>query len=252
MKGPTKVDLMLLIARVERSAVYQQALEHLLLGHHLFACYLTRRELRGESVEALQRAQERSSEDTRNVCAPPRHRPRETTVPHSLRFHAGPGPYSFIDLVHGPQVLSPANITGDFTVKRADGIFAYHLTVTVDDAAMDISLVVRGDDLLPATAAHLELQAALGLPTPRYAHIPLLLDTLGRPLAKRRGTLSLSELRAKGVTAERVVGLLAYSLGILPKPMHLSTAEFKAIFTLNKISKLPHRLSPPELSWLLY
>ena len=251
MKGPTKVDLMLLIARVSAAPCTSRRSSACFSGTTYSHAILPGANC-AVSPWRLYNALKNARPRIRGYCAAPRHRPKETTVPHSLRFHAGPGPYSFIDLVHGPQVLSPANITGDFTVKRADGIFAYHLTVTVDDAAMDISLVVRGDDLLPVTAAHLELQAALGLPTPRYAHIPLLLDTLGRPLAKRRGTLSLSELRAKGVTAERVVGLLAYSLGILPKPMRLSAAEFKAIFTLNKISKSPHRLSPPELSWLLY
>ncbi|WP_161882090.1 tRNA glutamyl-Q(34) synthetase GluQRS [Deinococcus alpinitundrae] len=102
---------------------------------------------------------------------------------------------------------------GDFVVRRGDGVYAYHLAVVVDDAAMGVTDVVRGADLLGSTPRQIALQRALGYLTPRYFHVPLMTDFNGERLAKRGGAPSLSNMREKGASAERLLSDLATSLG---------------------------------------
>ena len=83
---------------------------------------------------------------------------------------------------------------GDFIVRRSDGLFGYQLAVVVDDALSGVTEVVRGRDILSSTPRQIYLQRLLGLPTPRYVHIPLMLDDAGRRLAKRDGDLDLTTL----------------------------------------------------------
>jgi glutamyl-Q tRNA(Asp) synthetase len=99
---------------------------------------------------------------------------------------------------------------GDVILARRDIGTSYHLAVTVDDAAQEISLVVRGEDLAPATPIHVLLQRLLGLPTPAYHHHRLIRDTAGKRLAKRDDARALSLFRADGATPDdirRMVGL---------------------------------------------
>ncbi len=103
---------------------------------------------------------------------------------------------------------------GDIIARRSDGLFAYQLAVVVDDAADRVSDVVRGDDLLASTPRQVALQEMLGLPTPVYAHVPLVLGEDGARLAKRHGAVSLLELRERGARGAEVVGLLAALSGI--------------------------------------
>lgn len=102
---------------------------------------------------------------------------------------------------------------GDFVVRRSDGVYAYHLAVVVDDAAMRVTDVVRGADLLGSTPRQIALQRALGYPTPHYFHVPLMTDFGGERLAKRGGAPSLSNMRENGVPAGRLLSDLAASLG---------------------------------------
>jgi len=100
--------------------------------------------------------------------------------------------------------------TGDFVIKRADGIFAYQLAVVVDDAAQGVTQVVRGGDLLSSTPRQIALQRALDLPTPRYAHLPLVTNPYGSKLGKRDGALPLPTL-----DDQRVAETLAQAYAIL-------------------------------------
>ena len=109
---------------------------------------------------------------------------------------------SFDDRNLGPCGFDCQRDFGDFIVWRKDGLPAYELAVVVDDAAMGITEVVRGEDLLLSTARQLLLYAALGLHPPDFYHTPLLCDSSGQRLAKRHGALSLRELRAAGHTPQ--------------------------------------------------
>ena len=103
----------------------------------------------------------------------------------------------FEDRIHGPQKFQSDDI-GDFVIRRADGSVSFFLGNAVDDSAMGITLVLRGDDHLANTPRQLLLLEALGMPRPAYGHLPLVLAPSGTPLSKREGAASLTELRAQG------------------------------------------------------
>lgn len=114
---------------------------------------------------------------------------------------------SFVDLNLGDQRYAAGRDFGDFLVWRRDDVPAYQLAVVVDDAAMRITEVVRGADLLKSTARQIFLQRALRLPQPAYFHCELLRDSSGVRLAKRHDALSLRHLREQGMSPEAVLGL---------------------------------------------
>src|SRR5204862_7092511 len=104
----------------------------------------------------------------------------------------------FLDEIFGPQEFDPEAQVGDFALKRADGIHAYQLAVVVDDAAMGVTQVLRGADLLPSTARQILLYRALGVREPRWAHAPLVLGASGERLSKRDQAASLNALKTQG------------------------------------------------------
>jgi glutamyl-tRNA synthetase len=162
------------------------------------------------------------------------------------RFRASPGAIRFEDGIHGEQEVDVAAQVGDFVVARADGVPAYQLAVVVDDAAMEIGEVVRGDDLLASTGRQLLLYRALGLRAPRFAHVPLVVGEDGQRLAKRHGALSLGELRERGADPRAVVGLLAELSALAPAGARCAPGDLVAGFRLERIPRAPAVL--PSLS----
>ena len=112
---------------------------------------------------------------------------------------------TFTDLNLGPQSYVAGQGFGDFLVWRRDDVPSYHLAVVVDDAAMRITEVVRGADLLKSTTRQLLLIRSLGYPTPAYFHCELLRDAEGKRLAKRHDALSIRHLRERGISAEETI-----------------------------------------------
>lgn len=131
------------------------------------------------------------------------------------------GPLHWLDMDAGPVAAHPER-AGDVVLARKDAPTSYHLAVTVDDAAMGITDILRGEDLRAATDIHRLLQALLGLPAPCYRHHPLLLDASGRRLAKRTQGLSLTELREAGADPARLREDLR--AGRFPVGIHAGTA----------------------------
>jgi glutamyl-tRNA synthetase len=150
----------------------------------------------------------------------------------------------FVDRLQGPLVYHPREEAGAFVVRRRDGVAAYQLAVVVDDAAMGITDVLRGADLLPSTARQLLLYRALELEPPRWTHVPLLLGPDGERLAKRHGAASLRELREGGIRPERVVGWLAASCGLAGPGEELSARDLIDRFSLERLPREPIMLSP--------
>ena len=109
----------------------------------------------------------------------------------SDRINRGDGLITFADRRLGPQQLNLAAAIGDFILRRADGLHAYPLAMVLDDAEIGVTDIVRGADLLPATAPQVALQQALGLATPRYLHLPVALDAQGRKLSKTNGAAAV-------------------------------------------------------------
>ena len=125
---------------------------------------------------------------------------------------------------------------GDFLVRRADGVCAYQLAVTVDDALMGITRVVRGRDLLSSTPRQIWLHRQLGFKPPEYFHTPLLLAADGRRLSKREKDLDMGALRER-FSAEELVGRMAALAGLLEKPEPVSAKELIHEFSWSKIPK---------------
>ncbi len=150
-----------------RHAAYAEAVERLLAQGLAYPCHCSRKQLDGQLIYP-------------GTCRH-RHLPREGAA---IRLHVPPVEYAFVDRVQGRFAQQLAREVGDFIIQRRDGLYAYQLAVVLDDAWQGITDVVRGADLLDSTPRQLYLQALLGLPQPRYLHIPLLLQPDGHKLGK--------------------------------------------------------------------
>ena len=152
----------------------------------------------------------------------------------------------FRDVLAGPVLGDVA--TDDFVVRRSDGLFAYQLAVTVDDAAMGITEVIRGDDLLLSTPLQLALFSALGESPPAYLHVPLVLGEDGVRLSKRHASTSIAEYRDAGWSAERVIATIAASLGIQNTGGAVAAADLIPLFDVAKLSGQPWVAPKPDQS----
>lgn len=132
-------------------------------------------------------------------------------------------PVGIDDRLQGRYTQRLTEVCGDFVVRRADGLVAYHLACVVDDAAAGVNDVVRGVDLLDSTPRQVHLQRLLGLPTPAYAHLPVVLDPGGHKLSKQTGAPGVSPADAPHALA----GALDF-LG-LPVPATLAGAPCEAL-----------------------
>jgi glutamyl-tRNA synthetase len=147
-------------------------------------------------------------------------------------------PKEYADVVTGVQTGAPAEL-GDFVVYKADGTPAYQLAVVVDDHAMGINEVIRGDDLIPSTFRQLALNAAFGWTPPRFGHVPLVIGADGRRLAKRHGDTRLSRLREEGVSADQLVGYLAWTCGLQEQTVPRRPHELLSAFHWNLVPRTP-------------
>ncbi len=224
----------------ERLPRYAEALARLREAGLVYPCFCSRSEI----AAAAQAPHGPSDDGPRypGTCAslPPAEAERRAAPRRpAWRFRVPEGLVTFGDGVHGPQAMDVAAAVGDFVVARADGIPAYQLAVVVDDSAMRITDVVRGDDLLPSTARQILLYGALGLAVPRFAHVPLVVGEDGARLAKRHGALSLGDLRERGADPRAVVGLLAEISGLAPPGERVEPRDLVAGFDLGRISREP-------------
>lgn len=131
---------------------------------------------------------------------------------------------TFRDRICGEQRVNLAAECGDFIMRRSDGAWAYQLAVVVDDALMEVTEVVRGDDLLLSAAQQIYLYELLGYEAPEFAHLPLLCNEAGQRLSKRDASLSMEQLR-RDYTPERLIGHIAALAGLIPQPKALTAPE---------------------------
>lgn len=171
-----------------------------------------------------------------------RNGPSHPGRPASLRFRMPRPAPTFVDRLHGPY---GEMVSDDFVLQRADGLYAYQLAVVVDDLAMGITEVVRGDDLLSSTPRQLALYRALGAAPPSFLHVPLGRSPDGKRLSKRYGSVSVGELRARGRSAEQILGLLAASLGIGEPGKSVRAAQLVTQFDLATIPREHVTLAVP-------
>lgn len=156
----------------------------------------------------------------------------------ALRLRVTDDAVTIHDELHGDLTQTLARDVGDFPITSRDGQVAYQLAVVVDDARQGISEVLRGDDLLDSTPRQAYLQTLLGLPAPRWIHVPLIHDESGERLAKRHDALSLRALREAGVSAESLVAWLGRSLG-LSSGRTARPADLLDCFSLQRLPREP-------------
>ncbi len=162
--------------------------------------------------------------------------PEEGT--YCWRFRLSDLEDTFTDIVAGVQSCNPAKHLGAFPVTQKSGDISYQLACVVDDEAMGITEVVRGDDLLPSAFRQRELAAALEYRKLSYAHVPLVRGVDGRRLAKRHGDTRLSHYRDSGIRPEQIVGWAAASAGITETAAPTTADKVIALFDWKKLNRL--------------
>jgi glutamyl-tRNA synthetase len=208
------------IHQTERGSHYAKAIAKLGAEGLTYECFCTRREIQ-EAPSAPHAPQGAYPGTCRNLTPAEREQKRALR-PAALRLRAAVATATVQDVLHG----SYTGVVDDFVLRRNDGVTAYNLAVVVDDAEQGIDQVVRGDDLLPSTPRQAYLASLLSIPSPEYAHVPLVLNAAGTRLAKRDGAVTLADLARTGVAADQVRDRLLASLGLPPGPLPGVVAAF--------------------------
>lgn len=214
-------------AQRERAALYDAALS-LLRDHGLaYPCACSRRdvELAAQAPHGAEPVYPGTCRDLPPDAVVARARSLGRGVSWRLRTDAAAAPITIHDQVSPAFTQHLHRDVGDFVIARADGVASYQLAVVVDDVAMGITEVVRGDDLLASTPRQLALYEALGASPPSWAHLPLVLGDDGERLAKRHGSMGIATLRERGVSAAWLRGWLLESLGARDQGTLRASAE---------------------------
>lgn len=224
----------------DRSDIYRAALDQLTEAGHIYPCFCTRAQLMSLAAPNLGDTQV----IYQRTCAhltPEEAAERAKTRAPAMRLRVPDEELSFTDGLFGVQTENLARDCGDFILRRSDGLYGYQLAVVVDDALQGVTEVVRGRDILSATPRQLYLQRLLGYAQPEYIHIPLLVDAQGRRLAKRDKDLDLTAL-AQRFTPADILGMLAYSAGILPEVRPVTLEQLIPLFDWGKVRRDDLRL----------
>jgi len=166
-----------------------------------------------------------------------------------VRLVARPGRIRIEDGFAGRFECDVQAEAGDFPIARKAGAAAYQLAVAVDDARAGVTEVLRGEDLLPSAARQFLVQESLGLRHPRWFHVPLVVDTAGKRLAKRTDGLAIAQLRERGIDARAVVSWIARRSGIAGAA-GATARELASSFDLSRVPRAPVVCGPAELAEL--
>ena len=238
--------------QMQRLQRYAAAVADLLARDLAYPCYCTPDEL-----EADRTTQEAARQPPRYVgrCAALTAGERAARVAEGrtavTRFRVPPGVIGFEDAVRGRIEIDTANLGGDFVIVRADGTPLYHFVVVVDDAAMEISHIIRGEDHLSNTPKHILLFRALNHPEPVFAHLPLILNPDRTKMSKRKSQTAISDYIAQGFIREALVNylaLLGWSTGT--EEEILSFDELAARFDLDHVQKGGAVFDRERLEWI--
>ena len=217
----------------QRSPVYDRYFEMLREKGLLYPCYCTRSQLHNVNAP-------HQSDGTYvypGTC-------RNLTAGEQAAFGRAPAwrvrvpeeVWEVNDLGQGLFVQNLQTECGDFVVRRADGVYVYQLAVTVDDGEAGVTEVVRGMDLLGSAPRQMYLQSLFGFSHPQYGHVPMLLSSDGRRLSKRDRDLDLGVLR-QHISPETLIGVLAFSAGLIPKNQPISAKELASVFDWGNLQK---------------
>jgi glutamyl-tRNA synthetase len=238
--------------QMQRLDRYRDAADRLLAADLAYPCFCT-----PEELEADRKAQEAAKQPPRYVgrCANLTADERAARLAEGrrpvLRFRVRPGVVGWNDLVRDRIEIDTTNLGGDLVIVRADGTPLYHFVVVVDDAAMAISHVIRGEDHIGNTPKHILLFEALGYSIPQFAHLPLILNPDGTKMSKRKSQTAIDDYRAEGFIREGLVNYLAY-LGWSPGTEEdvLPLDEMVTRFELEQVHKGGAKFDRERLEWL--
>ena len=219
----------------ERTAVYAEAFHALEERGLIYPCYCTRAERLAASAPHRSDGQTIYDGRCSRLIEAEREALSQTRRP-AWRVKVGQESITFCDFLYGEYKEDLKTDCGDFILRRSDGVYAYQLAVVADDAAMGVTQVVRGSDLLSSTPRQIYLQRLLGLPEPEYGHVPLLLAADGRRLAKRDRDQELGELQS-GYTAPELLGHLAHLAGLIPEPAPITAQQLVPLFSWEKLTR---------------
>jgi nondiscriminating glutamyl-tRNA synthetase len=238
--------------QMQRTADHVAAARDLLSRDLAYPCYCT-----PEELDADRKAQEAAHEAPRYVgrCAnltPEERAAREAAGKRpATRFRVKPGVVGWHDLVRGDVEIDTANIGGDFLIVRSDGSPLYHFAVVVDDASMEMTHIIRGEDHISNTPKHILLFEALRHSIPAFAHLPLILNPDRTKMSKRKSQTAVSDYRAQGFIPEALVNfltLLGWSTGT--EEEILSLDEIAARFDLEHVQKGGAVFDRDRLEWI--
>jgi nondiscriminating glutamyl-tRNA synthetase len=238
--------------QMARRELYRAAAEQLLAADLAYPCYCTADELDAER-HRLEAAKLPPRYSRRCATLTPAERARFEAQGRrpAIRFRIEPGVVVFDDLVRGTVEIDAAALGGDLVIVRADGTPLYHFGVVVDDAAMRITHVIRGEDHLSNTPKHILLFRALGHPVPVFAHLPLILNPDRTKMSKRKSQTAVNDYIAEGFVREALVNylaLLGWSTGT--EEEILSLDELVARFDTDAIQKGGAVFDRQRLEWL--
>jgi glutamyl-tRNA synthetase len=246
--GPDREDAAGPYRQSERGPVYAAAWQRLIDQGAAYPCYCTPLELELARKTALGRGLAPRYPGTCAQLGSEARRAREAEgrAP-SLRFRVAPGEdIAYDDLVRGPQRFASSDL-GDFVVRRADGTAAFLFCNAVDDAAMGVTHVLRGEDHVANTPRQLLLMRALGALPPAYGHLPLLVGSDGAPLAKRHGSASVADLRSLGFLPGALANLLGRLGHSYAAEGWLEPAALIAGFELGALGRAPAHFDIQQL-----
>lgn len=224
------------VRQSERFDLYRDAIATLRGQGRVYECYCSRREIREAAVAPHGDLPEGAYPGTcRELTATRREELAAQGRRPALRLRSDGERFTVHDLVAGGYTGG----VDDVVLQRTDGVPAYNLAVVVDDAAQGVTDVVRGDDLLSSTPRQLLLQQLLGLPHPRYAHVPLVLGPDGARLAKRHGAVTMADLAARGWPPPRVLAVLGASLGLCSADDSVRADDLVAGFDIARVPRQP-------------
>ncbi|MGB8857817.1 MAG: tRNA glutamyl-Q(34) synthetase GluQRS [Ilumatobacteraceae bacterium] len=232
------------VRQSQRFDLYRAAIASLQEQGRVYECFCTRREIR-EAAQAPHGDLPEGAYPGTCRSLTPAHRARlaEEGRRPALRLRAEGEHFLVHDLIAGDYEGG----SDDVVLQRNDGVPAYNLAVVVDDAAQGITHVVRGDDLLSSTPRQRLLQQLLGLPSPAYAHVPLVLAPDGTRLAKRHGAVTLPDLAARGLSPAQVLAWLGAGLGLCERDEPVTAQQLASRFRLDGVPRTPWFLQPADL-----
>jgi glutamyl-tRNA synthetase len=234
----------------QRSPVYEQYLEKLEAQGRVYPCFCSAVELEvSRKVQAASGKPPRYSGKCAHLKADEIEKKKAEGLPYTLRFRMPSQTLlAFDDLVRGAQKF-PSEDIGDFIIRRSDGTFAFFYVNAIDDALMGVSHVLRGEDHLTNTPRQIAILDALGLPVPQYGHISLIVDSLGAPLSKRTGSMSVQELRELGYFPHAVNNYLARLGHHFTETDLLELEQLSAAFETGSLGRAPARYDRTQLDY---